>query len=106
VFFYPECSSLCDDIVVLSSLSFLLIRFSFALLPRPCPISPPPPPYTMSLPSICSHFEPYFALSNEKLHALVKQFRAEMEGGLNEYGKAVAMVPSFVTGVPDGSEQG
>ena len=63
-------------------------------------------PYIMSLPSECSHFEPYFVLPDEKLHALVKQFRKEMEGGLNEYGKAVAMVPSFVTGVPDGTEQG
>jgi hypothetical protein len=61
---------------------------------------------TMSLPSQCADFEPYFKLSDEKLHEIVAQFRKEMEGGLAEYGQDVAMVPSFVTGVPDGSEQG
>lgn len=60
----------------------------------------------MPLPPQCSTFEPYFVLDNDKLHTILQQFRKEMEGGLNEYGQDVAMVPSFVTGVPDGSEQG
>lgn len=58
------------------------------------------------LPSACKQFEPFFELDSDKLHALVAQFRKELEGGLAEYGQDVAMVPSFVTGVPDGSEQG
>lgn len=114
--FYPEPETgsslnLCDDIVAFSPLlSSLCLSHSHSL-----PVFPLLIPSLsrldsrtsiMSLPSICSQFEPYFALPDEKLHALVKQFRAEMEGGLNEYGHAVAMVPSFVTGVPDGSEQG
>ena len=60
----------------------------------------------MCLPDICTQFEPSFLLPPARLHALVKQFRDELEGGLNEYGKDVAMVPSFVMGVPDGSEEG
>lgn len=60
----------------------------------------------MGLPDICSHYEPFFILPDERLRALVKQFREELESGLSEYGKDVAMVPSFVMGVPDGSEQG
>ncbi|KAK8869754.1 hypothetical protein IAR55_000322 [Kwoniella newhampshirensis] len=60
----------------------------------------------MTLPEITSQFEPYFLLSDEKLKDVVDHFRQEMEGGLAEFGKDVAMIPSFVTGVPDGSEQG
>jgi hexokinase len=60
----------------------------------------------MTLPEECSAFEPYFKLDDAKLNAILKQFRKEMEGGLNEYGQDMAMVPSFVTGVPDGTEEG
>ncbi|KAK4689767.1 hexokinase, partial [Tremellales sp. Uapishka_1] len=60
----------------------------------------------MGLPEILSTFEPSFLLKDEKLKDIVKHFRGEMEGGLAAYGKDVAMVPSFVTGVPDGSEEG
>lgn len=60
----------------------------------------------MPLPDACSNFEPYFVLDDARLKDVLKQFRKEMEGGLAEYGKDVAMVPSFVTGVPDGTEQG
>ena len=60
----------------------------------------------MGLPDICAHFEPFFLLTDDRLQALVKQFREELEAGLDEYGKDVAMVPSFVMGVPDGNEQG
>ena len=71
--------------------------------------SPPPSRsrlLTMGLPDICSHFEPFFLLTDDRLKALVKQFREELEAGLDEYGKDVAMVPSFVMGVPDGNEEG
>lgn len=60
----------------------------------------------MTLPDLCKAYEPYFHLSDERLRDIVKHFRQEMEGGLAEYGKDVAMVPSFVTGVPDGTEEG
>jgi hexokinase len=60
----------------------------------------------MPLPAACAQFEPFFVLSDEKLQAIVAQFRKEMEAGLAEYGHDMAMVPSFVTGVPDGNEEG
>ena len=60
----------------------------------------------MGLPDICTQYEPFFKLSDERLHSIVARFRTEFEGGLSEYGKDMAMVPSFVTGVPDGSEEG
>jgi hexokinase len=60
----------------------------------------------MTLPELCATYEPFFALSDEKLKAILDRFLVEMREGLEEYGKDVAMVPSFVTGVPDGSEEG
>lgn len=61
---------------------------------------------TMSLPEITKTFEPFFSLSDEHLNRIVERFRTEFTEGLASYGKDTAMVPSFVTGVPDGSEQG
>lgn len=55
---------------------------------------------------LCDTFEPYFVLSSKKLHEIVDRFQYEFDGGLKEYGKDMAMVPSFVTGVPDGTEEG
>ncbi|ORX39921.1 putative hexokinase [Kockovaella imperatae] len=60
----------------------------------------------MSLPDLCKHYEPYFILHEDKLKAIVRRFRDEFEEGLAEYGQDMAMVPSFVTGVPDGTEEG
>ncbi|KAK6903016.1 hexokinase [Kwoniella mangroviensis CBS 10435] len=60
----------------------------------------------MPLPPICTTFEPYFLLSPDRLQDILSHFRKEMEDGLESYGKDVAMVPSYVTGVPDGTEQG
>ena len=60
----------------------------------------------MTLPDLCSTFEPAFFLKDQKLKDIVEQFKKEMKEGLEDYGKDMAMVPSFVTGVPDGSEQG
>lgn len=60
----------------------------------------------MPLPDLCSTYEPFFKLQDDKLQAITKQFQKEMHEGLENYGKDVAMVPSFVTGVPDGSEEG
>ena len=60
----------------------------------------------MPLPSLCSDFELFFILPAEKLKAIVRRFRDEMEQGLDHYGEDMAMVPSYVTGVPDGSEEG
>lgn len=60
----------------------------------------------MPLPDLCSTLEKYFILSDDKLKEITQRFRTEFEEGLADYGKDMAMVPSFVTGVPDGSEEG
>nr|ODN77343.1 hexokinase [Cryptococcus depauperatus CBS 7841] len=55
---------------------------------------------------VFKQFEPYFLLTDEKLQEIVRCFRLEMEEGLANYGHDMAMIPAFVTGVPDGSEEG
>ena len=60
----------------------------------------------MGLPDACKTVEPFFYLDDDKLKAIVARFRKEMEEGLAEYGKPMAMIPTFVTGVPDGTEEG
>lgn len=47
-----------------------------------------------------------FQLSTEKLLNLVKAFLDEFQEGLKNYGHPMAMIPTFITGVPDGSEKG
>lgn len=58
------------------------------------------------LPDLCKQIEPYFLLSDDSLKKIVDYFCEEMAEGLSGYGKDVAMVPSFVPDVPDGSETG
>ncbi|RXK39485.1 hexokinase [Tremella mesenterica] len=60
----------------------------------------------MPLPDICHTFDPYFHLDDDRLRRVLEQFKKELRMGLEQYGHDVAMVPSFVTGVPDGTEQG
>ncbi|KJA14087.1 hypothetical protein HYPSUDRAFT_209000 [Hypholoma sublateritium FD-334 SS-4] len=47
-----------------------------------------------------------FSLNETTLVDLTKAFLAEFKVGLDNYGKRMAMIPSFVTGVPDGTETG
>ncbi|KAL5527545.1 hypothetical protein ACEPAG_6346 [Sanghuangporus baumii] len=47
-----------------------------------------------------------FILSDEKLLAITQRFLDDFDAGLSEYGKSMAMIPSFVTGVPNGTENG
>lgn len=58
------------------------------------------------LPDLKAQIEPYFLLSNDKLKEIVKYFRQEMEEGLSKTGEDVAMIPSYVPGVPNGKETG
>ncbi|WOO84434.1 Glucokinase [Vanrija pseudolonga] len=60
----------------------------------------------MPLPEITKTIEPYFLLKEDKLCEIVEFFKQELDAGLTNYGEDVAMVPTFVPGVPDGSEQG
>ncbi|GAB5587868.1 hypothetical protein Unana1_02768 [Umbelopsis nana] len=47
-----------------------------------------------------------FEVSTEKLRSIVRQFIVEMSKGLERHGATVAMIPSFVTGRPTGTETG
>ncbi|KAG9124125.1 glucokinase [Ceratobasidium sp. 392] len=47
-----------------------------------------------------------FFLSEEKLRAIEEKFIADFRNGYSTYNKAMAMIPTFVTRVPDGTETG
>ncbi|KAG2013453.1 hexokinase [Coprinopsis cinerea AmutBmut pab1-1] len=47
-----------------------------------------------------------FTVTSDQLVAITRGFLDEMEQGLGAYGKPMAMIPSFVTGVPNGKETG
>ncbi|KAF8897142.1 hexokinase [Infundibulicybe gibba] len=47
-----------------------------------------------------------FQLDSESLVGLTKAFVDEFRIGLQSYGQPMAMIPTFVTGVPDGTETG
>jgi len=47
-----------------------------------------------------------FTLGDEQLLSITQQFLDDFALGLGDYGNAMAMIPTFVTGVPDGTETG
>ncbi|KZS97717.1 hypothetical protein SISNIDRAFT_405509 [Sistotremastrum niveocremeum HHB9708] len=47
-----------------------------------------------------------FKLSQTKLHEITQRFLEEYALGLSAYNHPLAMIPTYVTGVPDGSETG
>jgi hexokinase len=47
-----------------------------------------------------------FSISNDVLVELTKAFLDEFKTGLSTYNQPMAMIPSFVTAVPDGTETG
>ncbi|TFL00601.1 hexokinase [Pterulicium gracile] len=47
-----------------------------------------------------------FQLPNESLISITKAFLDEYSKGLSAYGHPMAMIPTFVTGTPDGTEKG
>ncbi|KLO06355.1 hypothetical protein SCHPADRAFT_946154 [Schizopora paradoxa] len=55
---------------------------------------------------VLDRIEHLFQLSNDRLIDITRQFVEDYNLGLGEYNKAMAMIPTFVTGVPDGSEKG
>ncbi|KAI0079762.1 hexokinase [Panus rudis PR-1116 ss-1] len=55
---------------------------------------------------ILDDIESQFQLSDESLVKITKQFLTDFHLGLSEYNHAMAMIPTFVTGVPNGSETG
>ncbi|KAG8892932.1 glucokinase, partial [Tulasnella sp. 403] len=61
------------------------------------------PPETRA---VLERIEEQFVLGPGKLKEIVSQFVHDIRVGLSKYGEAMAMIPTFVTGVPDGSETG
>ncbi|KAI0029527.1 hexokinase-domain-containing protein [Vararia minispora EC-137] len=47
-----------------------------------------------------------FQLGEDVLRNITTRFLQEFNQGLSQYGQAMAMIPTFVTGVPDGTETG
>ncbi|KAG6849636.1 hypothetical protein H0H93_006759 [Arthromyces matolae] len=56
--------------------------------------------------SIFNDIDRDFQLSSQDLVELTKAFLHEISLGLAEYGQPMAIIPTFVTGVPDGTETG
>ncbi|KIP09830.1 hypothetical protein PHLGIDRAFT_125977 [Phlebiopsis gigantea 11061_1 CR5-6] len=50
--------------------------------------------------------EAQFQLEDDVLHSITTKFLEDFGSGLGEYGHPMAMIPTFVTGVPNGSETG
>lgn len=50
--------------------------------------------------------EASFFLSEEKLKAIENKFISDFKLGYSKYGEPMAMIPTFVTGVPNGTETG
>lgn len=59
-----------------------------------------------TLSSALSALEAEFSLDASALHALSAHFIKAMDYGLAHEGADMAMIPSYVTGVPDGTERG
>lgn len=55
---------------------------------------------------IMDKIEASFFLSETKLKAIEEKFIQDFRLGYSEYGHAMAMIPTFVTGVPNGTETG
>jgi len=76
----------------------------------PATIMPPTPNDNTKIPhatlEVLSKIENEFALNDAKLHAILDRFVVDFETGLSKYGEGMAMVPTYVTGVPTGKETG
>ncbi|KAB5594023.1 Hexokinase [Ceratobasidium theobromae] len=55
---------------------------------------------------IMDGIEASFFLSEEKLKAIENKFISDFKLGYSKYGEPMAMIPTFVTGVPNGTETG
>lgn len=56
--------------------------------------------------SLLADIEQQFALDQDVLISITSHFHKLFNLGLSDYGHPMAMVPTFVTGVPDGTETG
>ncbi|KDQ07025.1 hypothetical protein BOTBODRAFT_192701 [Botryobasidium botryosum FD-172 SS1] len=56
--------------------------------------------------TVLAELEKSFLLDDDKLRAIVEQFLKDFKLGLGTYGESMAMIPTFVTGTPNGTEKG
>ncbi|KZP07136.1 hypothetical protein FIBSPDRAFT_914553 [Athelia psychrophila] len=56
--------------------------------------------------ALVADIESQFDLSTPQLEGITRAFLEEVAQGLSSYGHPLAMIPTFVTGVPDGTETG
>ncbi|KAK0556133.1 hypothetical protein OC846_001352 [Tilletia horrida] len=63
-------------------------------------------PGPKGLDAALSRIEDEFDLDKEELYRIVRRFHELFDHGLNHDDAEMAMIPSFVTGLPDGSEKG
>jgi len=62
--------------------------------------------YTHNINSLLSDIQEQFTLDEHALISITSHFHKLFNLGLSEYGHPMAMIPTFVTGVPDGTETG
>ncbi|KAH7916718.1 hypothetical protein BJ138DRAFT_1052069 [Hygrophoropsis aurantiaca] len=55
---------------------------------------------------ILQTLEQQFTVDDQTLHNITTQFLREVADGLSEYGRPMAMIPTYVKAVPDGTETG
>ena len=75
-------------------------------VPSPNDNTPKPTAISASTLQTLHEIEAGFTLNDAKLHEIFKQFVADFDKGFANYGESMAMVPTFVTGVPTGKETG
>ncbi|KAG5664430.1 hypothetical protein KAF25_008164 [Fusarium avenaceum] len=76
-------------------------------IPSPFTTAPPTSPlFTMSLADDSNRVVEQFDFSDETLNNHVKEFLKQMDEGLQKEGTSLQQIPTYVTGVPNGTEKG
>ncbi|QPC58629.1 hypothetical protein HYE67_000860 [Fusarium culmorum] len=76
-------------------------------IPSPFAIAPPTSsPVTMALADESNRIVEQFDFSDDELNKNVKEFLRQMDEGLHSEGTSLQQIPTYVTGVPNGTEKG
>uniref|UniRef100_A0A0D2XGI8 Phosphotransferase n=1 Tax=Fusarium oxysporum (strain Fo5176) TaxID=660025 RepID=A0A0D2XGI8_FUSOF len=67
---------------------------------------PTSPAITMALADESNRIVQEFDFSDEELNTHVKEFLRQMDEGLHKEGTSLQQIPTYVTGVPNGTEKG
>ncbi|KAF9875027.1 hexokinase [Colletotrichum karsti] len=75
--------------------------------PAPFPTTPPfSKPLTMALEADTKRVVDQFEVTDAYLNSAVKEFLNQMHEGLEKDGTSLSQIPTYVTGVPNGTEKG